>query len=420
MSDPAPSPPAALPAWRRHLPLAVAVVTAAVLLVSCVHRAGPSERTDLPVYLAAAHAVGAGEDPLGVTSRRGWPYVYPPTLAVGLLPLTPLPQRAAAAVWFLISLAAFVAGALATRRALGRQGPFAWRQDGVPLLLVFFPTASALLRGQVGPLLLGLAGAAALCLVRRRDLTAGLLLALAAAIKLTPAWVLIGLRAAPRCRAGAVSGPGAAGRGGGVAGGALGLVVFLVLVPLPFLGPSGTAQALEHFSRRMVLRPLLHPGDPDVTAKGVHVGNNQSLTSQVIRRLPTGHSGRAALLALIAAGGLASLVVCARAGPPAGAGVTAVGLLLAAPLLVAPVAWHHHHVLLLPALWALLLARDRADPALARAITATLALFAALSVLHFALKPARDWGLLGLATLVVYAVAAARVLEEREEQSLSR
>ncbi len=391
VSDPpeARDPAGPLP-WRGRLARwapAAALALGVLLFASCVHRAGPSERTDLPVYLAAARELTQGRDPLGVTSRRGWPYVYPPTLAALLTPLLPLPQRAAAAVWFVVSLAAFAAGCLALRRALGRRGPFEPLADGAPLLLVLLPTASALLRGQVGPLLLGLAGGAALCLARRRDLTAGLLLALAAAIKLTPALALLGLVFARRWRV--------------ALGGALGLLLWLVLVPLPFLGPSGARAALAHFGERMVLHPLKSPEDPDITAKGVHVGNNQSLSSQVIRRVFTAPA-RPALLALVVALALAPALAVAARGPEAGASVPALGVLLAAPLVAAPVAWHHHHVLLLPALAALWLGRERLSAA-----RPVLAAFAALSLLHFAIKPLRDLGLLGGGTLLVLYAAAA-------------
>ncbi|MGE0711848.1 MAG: glycosyltransferase 87 family protein [Planctomycetota bacterium] len=372
---------------RPRLALGALALLLLLLGADTVYRAGPSERTDLPVYLAGARRVLAGEDPLLVESGRGWPYVYPPTLAVLLIPLTALPLRVAAGLWFLLSAAAAGLGWwawLAARRPEGSPAPPAAR-DLWPWLLVALPCTSALLRGQTGPLLLGLLLGAAACLLRKRDALAGALVALAAAIKLTPALVIVGLAAARRWRA--------------LAGAAAGLALWLALVPLPFLGARGTAAALEHFTRHMVLRPVRNPGEPDLTSRNVHVGNNQSLSSLAIRHL----EGRARTLTLslllLGAVGVAlglSLGGAGEVAPSEGAWA----LLVAAPLLVAPIAWHHHHVLLLPAL-AFLCARPE------RSARAALVGFALLSLLHFAVPPLRPLGLLGLGTLWVFLCVAA-------------
>lgn len=372
--------------WRARAPLAVALLALLILGADCVYRAGPTERTDLPVYLAGARRVLAGEDPFGATSTRGWPYVYPPTFATLLIPLTPLRQRVAAGLWFALSAAALALGALGVRRSLGRDGPFAWRVDGLALALIAVPTASALLRGQVGPLLLGLAGGALWALRARRDVLAGALLALATAIKLTPGLLLVGLVVARRWRAAAA----AAGA----------LAVWLVLVPLPLLGLGGTTDALTHFGQRMVLRPLRDPGASDLTAQGVHIGTNQSLTSQLVRRAPPGALRTAGLVVLACAICGAALIAAGRGGPDDGLGPGPVGLLLAAPLLVAPIAWHHHHVVLLPLIGWLVLRRPNGS-------RVALAAFAVLSLLHFAVKPLRPFGLLGLGTLGLFVAGVA-------------
>ena len=353
------------------------------LWCSAIYRAGPTERTDLPVYLAGAGEVLLGRDPFGAISGRGWPYIYPPTLATLLIPLTPLPQRAAAGVWYLFSLGCLLLGLRALRRALATPGPFLGREL-VPLALIALPASSALLRGQVSPLLLGLLGLAWLELEREHELRAGVLVALAAAIKLTPGLVLLGFAADRRWRA--------------CVGFALGAFLWLVLVPLPWLGLSGTHAALRDYVPRVILPAAQRPEDPHLGLQpNLHIGTNQSLTSQALRRLPP-----AASRPLCALGGgllLAwTLVLCARRRLD----LVAWAWLLGLPLLVAPVAWHHYHVLLFPAL--LLLARAERRR--------SLALFALLSLIHFVWRPARDLGLLGWGTLWVLIACSCLPLEE--------
>ncbi|HBP19231.1 MAG TPA: hypothetical protein DEA08_15765 [Planctomycetes bacterium] len=389
-------------AWRRCGPWLAALLIL-ILGADAVYRAGPKERTDLPVYLAGSERVLAGQDPLLVESSRGWPYVYPPTLAVFLTPLTKLPLRVAAGLWFLVSTFVALGGWWLWRRsgASPLQGPLGWR-DALVWALVALPAISALLRGQVGPPLLGLLLAAAACLAREREGPAfaplgGALIALATAIKLTPGFVLVGLLAARRWRA--------------LAGAAAGLILWLVLVPLPLLGPRGTGAALEHFTQHMVLRPLRDPGERDLTSRNVHIGNNQSLVSLTVRHDP-GPAGKAAL-GLIALGLLGAALGLSARGERAQAsqapahhhpGAAGYALLIAAPLLLAPIAWHHHHVLLLPAL-AWLAARPPGP--LGAAARAGLGLFALFSLLHFAVKPLRLGGLLGSGTLLVFALVVA-------------
>lgn len=383
--DPATVTPSRSTALRRA-GFALAVAAALVLGASTVYRAGlgPKERTDLPVYLAASARLLDGQDPLGATSSRGWPYYYPPTLAALPVPLVPLPPPAAAGVWFVVGVGALAAGAVAARRAT--HGDRAWdRWDALALGMVALPAASALLRGQLGPVLLGLCGGGLWLVARRRDAVAGGLLALAAALKVTPALLLVGLVVARRWRAALAA--------------LLGLVVWLVLLPASFLGPGGALRA-DAGAARVVLDLGAAPGRIDVSDDqrlDPHIATNQSLASQALRRLPP----RAALpvvwllgLAALAA----SLPLCAREP------VTGLVLLLAAPLVAAPVAWHHHHVVLLPAVLVLASLAREGD----RLARGALAAFAALSLLHFAVAPLRPLGLLGWGTLAVFGAVAAR------------
>jgi alpha-1,2-mannosyltransferase/arabinofuranan 3-O-arabinosyltransferase len=367
---------------------ALAVLLVGWLFASTLHRAGPTEtrsvaRSDLPAYLAAAAVIQDGEDPFGVVSERGWPYVYPPTLAALLVPLVALPQRVSAAIWFMLSFTIMVCGMIAFRRALGRRGAFRWVDDGWPLTLVFFPIASCLERGQVGALLLGLVGLGFRFFSQKRNTLCALSVGLAVAIKTTPALLFLVIAGARRGRAFAAC--------------VVALAAWLVLAPAPYLGFAGSAKAAYHHTDRMVLRYLHDPGAPNLTENSsfdVHINTNQSLTSQIVRR--TSGTARQALLLLSVLVILAPLFVVLVRGssPPA----ETWSLALAATLLLSPVAWHHHHVLLWPALFVLTQRRRE------RVVTPILAAFCVLSVLHFAGKNTAlgDAGLLGMGTLLVY------------------
>jgi len=353
---------------RRRRALLLAAVVAG-LAASAVHRSGPSQRTDLPVYRAAADELAEGRDPLLARSSRGWPYIYPATLAVLVMPLRALPLRAAALLWFAVGAGAFVAGAAACRAARGRRGRWG-RPESIAVLGVSLPLCSALLRGQVGPLLLGAAGGGLYFLARGRDAAAGALFALAAAIKIVPGLVLLGLLAVRRGRACAAF--------------ALALVFWVVLLPAPFLGLRGSFDAAAHCVRVMAVRPLDRPGEVGAGAAAVPVTSptNQSLTALVARRT----RGRTAMLF----GAVAGVVLCAVA-LRARSLFAVCSSLLAVPLVVAPVAWHHHHVVLSPVLLELA-ERRRFGP---------LGIHGAGLFLHFLVLPARPLALLGWGTLAV-------------------
>lgn len=145
-------------------------------------------------YYYAAEAVRSGVDPYdaawahargvadGVPVIEGSNYIYPAWFAAVLTPLTALPPRVAASLWYVLSAVVLLV-------LLGRLAP-APRQRWLALGLLFPPALFSLFVGQVNIVLLAL-------LVwswegrDRRPATAGALLGLAAAIKLTPALLLL-------------------------------------------------------------------------------------------------------------------------------------------------------------------------------------------------------------------------------------
>ncbi len=143
-------------------------------------------RTDFTVYQYAARALKAGDDPYEARNPRGYKYVYPPLLAVLLMPLADIDTANAAYVFFVLSAAALAwcVFLLARVEAPDRLGLAA------PLLATLFFSFGFVLqsfqRGQVTLILLALQVAALVSVMRARYVFAGLLLALAIALRLTP------------------------------------------------------------------------------------------------------------------------------------------------------------------------------------------------------------------------------------------
>ncbi len=104
--------------WRRTLSTGVLVGVAAMLMVALFAATGTEKLGyDFRVaYLPAAESVWDGDSPYEPDNDSApgarLPYVYPPQLAIALVPLTALPVNAAALLAVLLSLAALV-GALA-------------------------------------------------------------------------------------------------------------------------------------------------------------------------------------------------------------------------------------------------------------------------------------------------------------------
>jgi alpha-1,2-mannosyltransferase len=171
----------------------------ALVVAAAVAGALRSELTDLLVY---RHAGRALLDGLPILESRdpvtGLPFTYPPFAAVVMVPLALIPAWLAAALWTGASVAALAAVVVVVRRALGRTSP-GWL---VVLLtggaLALEPVWQNLTFGQVNVLLML---AVLVDLVRPERRWSGLLLGIAAGVKLTPLvfvvlLVLVGRRAA--------------------------------------------------------------------------------------------------------------------------------------------------------------------------------------------------------------------------------
>lgn len=181
------------PAWRdRRVRLAVIAFAVAYLAVYFAMKIGHAH-IDLEVYRFAVDAWLNGGDPYGRLPETAvdleLPYIYPPFALLPAIPFTVLPWFASYILLFVLSIAC-IAGTLylIARRVWPegeRIGALLIAVGGVPLALTLEPVRETFSFGQINLLLMGMV--AIDCLARRNWLPRGMLIGLAAAIKLTPA-----------------------------------------------------------------------------------------------------------------------------------------------------------------------------------------------------------------------------------------
>jgi len=302
--------------WDGPAPVLVLVVAAAV---GAALRGGLK---DLLVYQYGGRAVLDGLPVL--TSRdpvTGLRFTYPPFAAVVMAPLAPLPAWLAAALWTGASVGALAVAVVVVRRALDRPAP-GWL---VALVtggaFALEPVWQNLTFGQVN---LFLMAAVLVDLLRPERRWSGVLVGLAAGVKLTPLvfvvlLVLVGRRAA-------------AGRAA---------LVFAGTVAVGFVAMPGSAATYWAHG-------LVHAGRVGPPA----LAHNQSVYGALTRLLdgppPT-------LLWLAVAGPLSLAVLVVGAGWwRRGDRVLGTCLGAMAMLLASPISWSHHWVWAVPvalALW---------------------------------------------------------------------
>lgn len=191
------------------LPLLVASFALLVVL----HRAGldPSWAIDYQVYRWAVETWLAGGDIMNyaptVSIGRPLPWVYPPFALLPLLPFALLPFSVGLLALFLVDFAAMGASMyLVTRHlwpAVGRRGAVAVAMALLPFTLFLEPVYSSFGLGQINIALMGMVMLD--CLARSPRWPRGLLIGIAAAIKLTPAAFVLFLLVRKDFRATAVT-----------------------------------------------------------------------------------------------------------------------------------------------------------------------------------------------------------------------
>src|SRR5687767_9332774 len=144
---------------------------------ACLDRGLKRHRTDFTVYQSAARALAAGEDPYAAESPRGYRYVYPPFLAVLLMPVADWAPEDAAYAFFVVSAAALATAAAALARFPHPSGRAVGARAVLVGLLVCAPFLHPSFQRSQATVLLVALGTGALCaLVRGRALLAGFLL----------------------------------------------------------------------------------------------------------------------------------------------------------------------------------------------------------------------------------------------------
>ena len=277
--------------------------------------------TDLSVYRFAGGAVLDGSAVYGPDDpATGLPFTYPPFAALALAPLAVLPEAVAAAVVTAATAGALAGSVALVLRELGRPGP-GWQVAGLAAgSLSLEPVWQTLAFGQVNAVLMLVV---LVDLLRPERRWSGVLLGLAAGVKLTPLGFVVLLLFVRR--------PAAAARA--VATFAATVGVGLVLVAD---GPS-------YWDDRLL--------DPRRVGPPEFAGNQSLLGS--LARLVDDVPGTWAWLAValpVAAAGLGLAAYVWRGGDR----VLGTCLAALALLLVSPMSWSHHWVWAVPlalALW---------------------------------------------------------------------
>ena len=198
---------------RKWLGLLLILSLAIGIGISTFYRGAIShhQRTDLTVYLEAGKAVAEGRAShlYEVVSKRGWHYVYPPLLAILLAPFSKWPLQATVTLSYLLSLACLAGSIMLSRRLPENSQPAkTGRQDpaGVPeslgsrpkdwqiALAMFFCLPmflTTLTRAQFGIIMLFFMMVIFYAYARQKKILAGLLLALAVTLKISPLAFLV-------------------------------------------------------------------------------------------------------------------------------------------------------------------------------------------------------------------------------------
>lgn len=316
-------------------------------------------KIDLDVYRLGSQLWIHGRDlygqlPLTAAGLR-LPFTYPPLAAVVLSPLSLVSLSVASAVITAttVALLALVTWmVLVSLRIEPRLRP--WLVGGsLPVLLLLEPVRSTLGYGQINVILMALVVAD--CLVRAPRWPRGLMIGVAAALKLTPAVFLVYLLVRRDTRAA--------------------VTAVLSAVAATLVGFVAAPADSWHYWTKVVF---------DTGRIGnVAFCQNQSIMG-VLYRLGVTGPARTLLWLLASAAVLAAVVVLARRSFASGSDAWAMSFVALAELLVSPISWTHHWVWVAPIGVTLVVTgwRRRSWPVLA---------FGALGLLVFGLGS--RWGL---------------------------
>ncbi|MFI7678440.1 glycosyltransferase family 87 protein [Actinophytocola sp. NPDC049390] len=340
---------------------------------------GSAYRMDLDVYRVAVDVWWRGGDLYGELPRlrNGWhlPYLYPPVAVVVLAPFAVVPFWLASAVFALVTIAAVALVLVVVLRALEVRPTAVLVGALLPVALFMEPVRETLHFGQVNAVLMALVVAD--CLIRAPRWPRGVLVGVAAAVKLTPAvFVLFFLLRGDR-RAAVTAG-----------------VSFLCATAVGF-GVSWSGS----------VRFWTHEAFYSSQFRGMSNEMNQSLKVVLVR---FGVDPKV-LWPLLAVAVLGVTAVGMRRAFASGWPVWALGLNALGALLISPVSYSHHWVWVVPILLTGAVYAWRARHAAALAAVAVGALVFVLAP-HWWWDPSTPWHGWRLLSGNAYVWAAAIVL----------
>ncbi len=217
--------------------VAASVILAAIPLTPELFGAGKTK--DYPLWYWAGRQVLTGGDLYVLDDQRTFGFLYPPFAAVLMAPLSLFGRTFSILCVILLNLASWRAAVTLSDRLCGERGPKAWWVVALPSLLSMPLIVDTFNLGQPNLMLLALMLAGLALLQSERQWSAGAMFALATALKAFPVAVLPYLLWRRRWRAAAAM--------------AIGVGVFLLIVPAPFRGFERNLQEMKTWSQGMVL-----------------------------------------------------------------------------------------------------------------------------------------------------------------------
>lgn len=366
------------PSWEK--PAFVALVLFAIAfgwLVLDRSAFSDRRRTDAGVFFRAGWAVREGVNPHTVPDENDWYFLYPPGMAVFMVPLSDppadkpreghLPYPVSVVLWYALSVACvvasvrWIAAALEERaaspevRAITPASGGWWNLRFWPLMLCLPDFGSTLSRGQVNVHMLALICLGTLLIVRGRSLLAGGALAAAACIKVFPGIFVFYVLARRDGRA--LAGYAACG------------VALMVVLPLVAFGPTRAFEYTKMFAEQVVLAGVGLADVPKLQA-GSGFENTDNISVQGVlhnvTHIGTPRGQRPAepaawvqpVHALVGVGLLIATLAVGRVRSPRDGldVVLRVGMLSCVMIAAVPMAHRHYMVFAFPAVAALVFA----------------------------------------------------------------
>jgi hypothetical protein len=390
-----------VPTWLRRSVISIGALLFIVLGVSTVYRAGPyawngrqwgskHHRTDFSIYTAVGQAILDGKNIYEVENPRGWHYNNAPVFGLLFIPLALIPLFWAALIWYLISVVVVAMGVWCCVQLSQDVSRETFWLYVVPLVLLASPVMSGLARGQLSPVLFGLAMAGVYCEMRGRSWLGGALLGGAVLMKIFPVFFVVYYIWQKRWK--------------GVV--ATGVAVFLgaLVIPGMAMGWQRNLEMLKQWGA-ILRRPTFEQGKSDDPRFGELISpdlvRNQSLQS-VLKRVTDRENAN---VPAVAAGIVMAALMLAAIWRGRGTNnrILLLSALISWALLMSPVSWNHYFILLVLPLAVLTMAAEaEPDKVSQRVALVALILFGVMNLAFSGNRAIYRFGPLCWGTLVVW------------------